>query len=104
MSFNLLFALKKSIWKGFLPIVYPLYRILKKLMKSESKFLKEMPFQLTDIEIDFHLNMASLFPEKFARKVGKLLAKTENTFIKNQLNRKIKILSMIGESFIYSFM
>lgn len=96
MAFNFFFALKKSIWKGFLPIIYPLFKALKKLLKSQSNFLQDLPFHLSDVELDFHLSMAILQPEKFSRKVAKLLSKANDNAIKNQINRKLKNVTLIS--------
>ena len=66
-------------------------------MKSQSNFLKDLPFQLSEVEIYFHLNMAILQPEKFSRKVGKLLSKANSNSIKNQINKKLKNVTMISK-------
>ena len=96
---NYYLALKKAIWKGYMPILKPLYKALSKLFKNQSQFFKDFVINLVTFEVEFYLAIAPICPELFARKVPKLINKVSDPNVKKSFSKILKNVTSSGSNF-----
>mmetsp|Transcript_38130 Transcript_38130/g.34085 ORF Transcript_38130/g.34085 Transcript_38130/m.34085 type:complete len:112 (+) Transcript_38130:2-337(+) len=92
IAFSLYFGFKKSIWKGYYPIVRQIYKILKKFLKDRGDQIK-FPVDINAIRLEYLQYESHANAERAYAKISKLFKVCGNEQLRQAMNITSKNMS-----------